>query len=81
MKKKTCKKHLALLLTTTMLLTGMPVQHIQASQTVKLSNTKITLKVGTSKTLTLKNNKKKQHGKLSPGKNMSGSKTKRRVVS
>ena len=68
MKKKTCKKHLALLLTTTMLLTGMPVQHIQASQTVKLSNTKITLKVGTSKTLTLKNNKKKTTWKIVSGK-------------
>jgi len=44
MKKKICKKCLAWILTTTMLLTGMPVQHIQASQTVKLSNTKITLK-------------------------------------
>ena len=51
-----------------MLLTGMPVQHIQASQTVKLSNTKITLKVGTSKTLTLKNNKKKTTWKIVSGK-------------
>ena len=64
MKKKICKKCLAWILTTTMLLTGMPVQHIQASQTVKLSNTKITLKVGTSKTLTLKNNKKKTTWKI-----------------
>ena len=68
MKKKTYKKHLALLLTTTILLTGMPVQHIQASQTVKLSNTKITLKAGTSKTLTLKNNKKKTTWKIVSGK-------------
>ena len=68
MKKKICKKCLAWILTTTMLLTGMPVQHIQASQTVKLSNTKITLKVGTSKTLTLKNNKKKTTWKIVSGK-------------
>ena len=58
MKKKICKKYLAWMLAAAMLLTGIPVQHIQAAKAVKLSSKKITLKVGTSKIITLKNNKK-----------------------
>lgn len=81
MKKKICKKYLAWMLAAAMLLTGIPVQHIQAAKAVKLISKKITLKVGTSKIITLKNNKKKQDGKLFPGKIVSVSKTKRRIVS
>ena len=76
MKKKICKKYLAWMLAATMMLTGIPVQHIQAAKAVKLSSKKITLTVGTSKIITLKNNKKKTRWKI-----VFVSKTKRRVVS
>ena len=76
MKKKICKKYLAWMLAAAMLLTGIPVQHIQAAKAVKLSSKKITLTVGTSKIITLKNNKKKTRWKI-----VFVSKTKRRVVS
>ena len=69
MKKKICKKYLAWMLAAAMLLTGIPVQHIQAAKAVKLSSKKITLKVGTSKIITLKNNKKKTRWKIVSGKN------------
>ena len=69
MKKKICKKYLAWMLAATMMLTGIPVQHIQAAKAVKLSSKKITLTVGTSKIITLKNNKKKTRWKIVSGKN------------
>ena len=69
MKKKICKKYLAWMLAVAMLLTGIPVQHIQAAQAVKLSNKRFTLTVGTSKIITLKNNKKKTRWKIVSGKN------------
>ena len=69
MKKKICKKYLAWMLAAAMLLTGIPVQHIQAAQAMRLSSKKITLKVGTSKIITLKNNKKKTRWKIVSGKN------------
>ena len=67
MQKKT-KKHLARLLAAAIVLSGVPVQQTQAAGTVRLSSRKITIIVGESKTITLKNNKKKTVWKLLSGK-------------
>ena len=53
---KTRRKYLVGLLAATLVLTGMPVQHTQAAKAAKLSSKKVTLKVGKSKTITIKNN-------------------------
>ena len=65
---KTRRKYLVGLLAATLVLTGMPVQHTQAAKAAKLSSKKVTLKVGKSKTITLKNNKKKTTWKVISGK-------------
>ena len=68
MKKKMYKKYLAGMLATAMVLTGVPAQQTQAAKKVKLSSKKITLEVGMSKKVTLKNNKKKTTWKIVTGK-------------
>ncbi|WP_455057575.1 hypothetical protein [Jutongia sp.] len=68
MKKKTIQKHLAWLLSAAMLLTGVPAQYTQAAGAVKLSSKKLTINVGKTKTITLKNNKKKTKWKIVSGK-------------
>ena len=65
---KTRRKYLVGLLAATLVLTGMPVQHTQAAKAAKLSSKKVILKVGKSKTITLKNNKKKTTWKVISGK-------------
>ena len=56
------------MLATAMVLTGVPAQQTQAAKKVKLSSKKITLEVGMSKKVTLKNNKKKTTWKIVTGK-------------
>ena len=56
---KIMKKQMAWLLAATMVLSVVPGQTTQAAKAVKLSSKKVTLTVGKSKTIQLKNNKKK----------------------
>ena len=76
---KTRRKYLVGLLAATLVLTGMPVQHTQAAKAAKLSSKKVTLKVGKSKTITLKNNKKKTTWKVISGKKCIKLKNKKKI--
>ena len=65
---KITKKQMAWLLTATMVLSVVPGQTTQAAKAVKLISKKVTLTVGKSKTIQLKNNKKKTTWKILSGK-------------
>jgi len=61
------KKGMAYLLAAAMVVTSVPAAHLQASGAAKLSSKKITVKVGNSKVITLKNNKNKTKWKILSG--------------